>query len=266
MSRLLWILVGLAASLPCSAQHWRVGHADGSYTLYTLDGNTLAVFDLLGNPIASHPIMPPYLYSLGALILPRPTNDSWYVSRATPTLPNSTSNSAQYTTQAAPASSKPTLLELDGRWYEINAVGFVQGIYLAGEFSFAGGSYENCRLMNGMPLPAPGAIRLKLGNGDIIQTVTLSSTELIYVQYLPNADAFRTGQHMADYALPGGRFLAECERLLQSDFRISFGDRIAKTVVRPALEVQTETTSIAHRSRVHTSWRMCPTKHPALIA
>jgi hypothetical protein len=55
----------------------------------------------------------------------------------------------------------------------------------------------------------------------------------------------RTGQHMADYALPGGRFLAECERLLQSNFRISFGDRIAKTVVRPALEVQTETTSIA---------------------
>jgi hypothetical protein len=41
----------------------------------------------------------------------------------------------------------------------------------------------------------------------------------------------RTGQ-------PGGRFLAECERLLRSNFRISFGDRVAKTVTRSELEIQ----------------------------
>lgn len=43
----------------------------------------------------------------------------------------------------------------------------------------------------------------------------------------------RTGQHMADYAIVGGRFLAECKVLIESKFRISFGDRIARTVGRP---------------------------------
>ena len=55
----------------------------------------------------------------------------------------------------------------------------------------------------------------------------------------------RTGQRMADYALIGGQFLAACESLLKSQFRISFGDRVAKSVVQTPHAVTSESSSTA---------------------
>lgn len=46
----------------------------------------------------------------------------------------------------------------------------------------------------------------------------------------------RTGDHVADYALSDGQFLAACESLLTADFRLSWYDRFPDvTQVRSGL-------------------------------
>lgn len=51
----------------------------------------------------------------------------------------------------------------------------------------------------------------------------------------------RTGEHMADYPIPGGRFLAATDKLLTKDFRISWADRFpARHVAAQALEAAAE--------------------------
>ena len=55
----------------------------------------------------------------------------------------------------------------------------------------------------------------------------------------------RTGQNMSDYPIIGGQFLAASERLIAAQFQISFGDRIAKYLGRPASrEALTEVASV----------------------
>jgi len=51
----------------------------------------------------------------------------------------------------------------------------------------------------------------------------------------------RTGEHMADYPIEGGLFLAACDKLLTKDFRISWADRFpARHVAAQALVAATE--------------------------
>jgi hypothetical protein len=66
------------------AQNWTITNYESQRVrVQTLDGQTLSVQDLNGNPIATHPVLVPYLWSLGTLIVPRPTNNNFYVSRGT---------------------------------------------------------------------------------------------------------------------------------------------------------------------------------------
>jgi hypothetical protein len=179
------------------AQNWTITNYESQRVrVQTLDGQTLSVQDLNGNPIATHPVLVPYLWSLGTLIIPRPTNNNFYVSRGTAGI-------ALLSTEQPANSILPTLLELDGRWYSVTTVGFIQGIFTLGELSIAGGSYSNCRLANGQPLPAPGTARLQLTNNAGNQTVTLSSTEKIRVQYLATVDAIRVRSATGDVICDG---------------------------------------------------------------
>ncbi len=179
------------------AQNWSItNYQTGQVRVQTLDGQTLSVHDLNGNPIATHPVLVPYLWSLGTLVVPRPTNNNFYVSRGL-------ADTALLTTEQPANSTFPTLLELDGRWYTVTSVGFIQAIYTLGELSIAGGSYSNCRLQSGQPLPAPGSVRLQLTSNADNQTITLSAVEKIRIQYLANVIAIRVRSVNGDVVCDG---------------------------------------------------------------
>jgi hypothetical protein len=190
----------LALVSPVFAQDWVLtDYQRGLIARQSLGGQVLNVRDLQGNLQVSRAVQVPYLWSRGALLLPTPTNETYYVSRGP------APGEATLETVAAPASTLPTLMELDGLWYTVTTAGFVQLIFQLNEWSVAGGSFSNCRLSTGAPLPAPGAIRLRLGNGSGAQTITLS-TDNTYIDWIASHDIIRfkssTGNVICDGTVP----------------------------------------------------------------
>jgi|GEM_PF-4080375 len=177
-----------------SAQNWRAVDSKGVVRIIDGGGTVLQVFGPDGNLVQTHPVVPPYLQSMGNVIFQQPDNNNLHASRMPGTL------RWQLSTISPPTSTLPGYFELDGKWYDL-AGGFVQAFYAPGEAS-VNASASNCRL-NGGPLPAAVVPRLIL-NGVAISLAP--SPEPILIEHLENADTIRmksrTGNIVCDGEVP----------------------------------------------------------------
>ena len=83
----LLALILLALSSDALAQQWRiVDNVRQRITLQSLDTQSLKVYDLEGNLIATHAVIAPYLQSTGILILQNPDTSNFYLSRVAATV------------------------------------------------------------------------------------------------------------------------------------------------------------------------------------
>ena len=188
------LISGLFQPSFASAQKWRTTDANG--TTRIIDGGTvIQVYDPNGNLVQIHPVVPPYLQSLGNLIFQTPDNTNLHASRVPGTL------RWQLSTNIPATSTFPGYLELDGKWYDL-ADGFVQAFYAPNDHSVSA-SASNCRVTGGAPLPAAVVPKLIL-NGVAISLAP--SPEPILIEHLENADTIRmksrTGNIVCDGEVP----------------------------------------------------------------
>ena len=177
-----------------SAQNWRAVDSKGVVRIIDGGGTVLQVFGPDGNLVQTHPVVPPYLQSMGNVIFQQPDNNILHASRVPGTL------RWQISAISPPTSTLPGYFEIDGKWYDL-AGGFVQAFYAPGESS-VNASASNCRVSGG-PLPAAVVPRLIL-NGVAISLAP--SPEPILIEHLENADTIRmksrTGNIVCDGEVP----------------------------------------------------------------
>jgi len=176
------LLVAIIAGLfqtDASAQNWRTSDSQNVVRIIDGGGTVLQVFGQDGNLVQTHPVVPPFLQSMGNVIFQQPDNNNLHASRVPGTL------RWQISAISPPTSTLPGYLELDGKWYDL-AGGFVQAFYAPGEAS-VNASASNCRVSGGT-LPAAVVPRL------ILSGVAISlapSPEPILIEHLENADTIR---------------------------------------------------------------------------
>ena len=189
------LIAGLIQTSFASAQNWRTTDAVGTTRIIDGGGIVIQVFDFNGNLVQTHPVVPPYLQSMGNIIFQQPDNNTLHASRVPGSL------RWQLSTNSPPTSTLPGYLELDGKWYEL-AGGFVQAFYAPNDHSVSA-SVSNCRLNGGAPLPAAVVPKLNL-NGVAISLA--ASPEPILIEHLENADTIRmkssTGNIVCDGEVP----------------------------------------------------------------
>ena len=174
------LIAGLLQTSFASAQNWRTTAADGTVRIIDGGGTVIQVFGPDGNLVLTHPVVPPYLQSMGNIIFQQPDNNTLHASRVPGSL------RWQLSTNSPPTSTLPGYLELDGKWYEL-AGGFVQAFYAPNDHSVSA-SVSNCRLNGGAPLPTAVVPKLIL-NGVAISLAL--PPEMILIEHLENADTIR---------------------------------------------------------------------------
>ena len=189
------LIAGLFQTSFASAQNWRTTDAVGTTRIIDGGGIVIQVFDFNGNLVQTHPVVPPYLQSMGNIIFQQPDNNTLHASRVPGSL------RWQLSTNSPPTSTLPGYLELDGKWYEL-AGGFVQAFYAPNDHSVSA-SVSNCRLNGGAPLPVAVVPKLIL-NGVAISLAL--PPEMIFIEHLENADTIRmksrTGNIVCDGEVP----------------------------------------------------------------
>ena len=187
----LLALILLALSSDALAQQWRiVDNVRQRITLQSLDTQSLKVYDLEGNLIATHAVIAPYLQSTGILILQNPDTSNFYLSRVAATV------QWQLSTVSPPASTLRGYLELDGKWYSLST-GFVQAFYSPNDH-LVDASASNCTA-DGEALPAATNPRLTLSG----MAINLAPTEPILIEHLVNADVIRMKSRTANISCNG---------------------------------------------------------------
>ena len=189
------LIAGLLQISFASAQNWRTTDAVGTTRIIDGGGIVIQVFDFNGNLVQTHPVLPPYLQSMGNVIFQQPDNYTLHASRVPGSL------RWQLSTNSPPTSTLPGYLELDRKWYDL-AGGFVQAFYAPNDHSVSA-SVSNCRLIGGAPLPAVVVPKLTL-NGVAISLAP--SPEPILIEHMENADTIRmksrTGNILCDGEVP----------------------------------------------------------------
>ena len=189
------LIAGLLQISFASAQNWRTTDAVGTTRIIDGGGIVIQVFDFNGNLVQTHPVLPPYLQSMGNIIFQQPDNYTLHASRVPGSL------RWQLSTNSPPTSTLPGYLELDRKWYDL-AGGFVQAFYAPNDHSVSA-SVSNCRLIGGAPLPAVVVPKLTL-NGVAISLAP--SPEPILIEHMENADTIRmksrTGNILCDGEVP----------------------------------------------------------------
>ena len=181
---------GLFVVNPAYTQNWRT--MDSNDVTRIIDGNgvVLQVYDLNGNLVQTHPVVPPFLQSMGNVILQTPDNSNLYLSRVGATL------NWQLTTVSPPTSTLPGFLELDGKWYALS-MGFVQAFYSPNDH-LVDASAVNCTA-GGAVLPAGINPRLTLSG----MAINLAPTEPILIEHLVNADVIRMKSRTSNISCNG---------------------------------------------------------------
>ena len=164
------LIAGLYKADFTNAQNWRTTDSDGIVRITDGGGTALQVFGPDGNLIQSHPVVPPFLQSMGTVILQTPDNSNFYLSRVGATV------HWQVSTESPPSSTLPGYLELDGKWYALGT-GFVQAFYSPNDH-LVDSTASNCTAA-GAALPAGINPRVTL---DVISP--LGSKGLPFVEYV----------------------------------------------------------------------------------
>ena len=198
----LALIAGLFQADFAHAQNWRTTDSEGMTRIIDGNGVVLQVYDLNGNLVQSHPVVPPFLQSMRNIIFQQPDNNTLHASR----VPGSVR--WQLSTTSPVPSTLPGYLELDGKWYEL-AGGFVQAFYAPSEHS-VNASANSCRLSTGATLPTAVVPKLIL-NGIAISLAP--SPEPILIEHFMNADTIRmksrTGNVVCDGEIPSSIVLPD---------------------------------------------------------
>ncbi len=184
------LIAGLYKADFTNAQNWRTTDSDGIVRITDGGGTALQVFGPDGNLIQSHPVVPPFLQSMGTVILQTPDNSNFYLSRVGATV------HWQVSTESPPSSTLPGYLELDGKWYALGT-GFVQAFYSPNDH-LVDSTASNCTAA-GAALPAGINPRVTLSG----MTINLSPTEPILIDHLDNADVTRLKSRTANISCNG---------------------------------------------------------------
>ena len=201
----LALIAGLFQADFAHPQNWRTKDSEGMTRIIDDNGVVLQVYDLDGNLVQTHPVVPPFLQSMGNVILQTPDNSNFYLSRVGATL------NWQLTTVSPPTSTLPGFLELDGKWYALRT-GFVQAFYSPNDH-LVDSSAVNCTA-GGAALPAGINPRLTLSG----MTINLTPTEPILIEHLANADVIRMKSRTANISCNGQVVSPITESMLKDGF------------------------------------------------